>query len=505
MIGRKTAVIISMILCFAIVPDAGAFAVTNSGQAPNTSDIAEQDIEQIQQDAADGSAYESTEVPEGTSPAAGSEQETQGGALTTQETQGRALATQETQGGALAEQDITMQSNGTQTTTKPSTTGKPVVKKLPVTARFRLSGWDTTFKNRVNRNANLPATTIPRSFLLNAKRKSIELRWIKPVAVGAIDGYIVLRKVGKSNRYYELKRLARSKTSYIDKSAKKKNTKYAYMIVGYKKGKIIRISPNATPWVVGYTTASKKIKNLYRTSIINARAVSTIRLGSAAVAVARVPSNTAHKYLRWYSGNSRIVTVNDRGRITAKGVGTTKISVRTATGRVTSMTIRVVKPAPRPGMLQVMQSWVGFSESNKKHRSIIDIYNTYLPHPRGFRMTYSAAWCDACISAAAIASGNAETVGVECGVPSHISIFKKKGIWIEDGTITPRPGDIIVFAWSRSKQPNNSSGSHIGIVESVSNGKITTIEGNYRDKVGKRTIKIGWGYIRGYARPNYVK
>lgn len=37
------------------------------------------------------------------------------------------------------------------------------------------------------------------------------------------------------------------------------------------------------------------------------------------------------------------------------------------------------------------------------------------------------------------------------------------------------------------------------------NGKITVIEGNMDDGVvGRRTIPIGWGYIRGYAVPKYA-
>src|SRR5699024_6419405 len=35
--------------------------------------------------------------------------------------------------------------------------------------------------------------------------------------------------------------------------------------------------------------------------------------------------------------------------------------------------------------------------------------------------------------------------------------------------------------------------------------KITVIEGNYSTtgSVARRTINVGWGYIRGYARPKY--
>ena len=34
---------------------------------------------------------------------------------------------------------------------------------------------------------------------------------------------------------------------------------------------------------------------------------------------------------------------------------------------------------------------------------------------------------------------------------------------------------------------------------------ITAIEGNRGEKVDRRVIPLGWGYIRGYAAPRYEK
>jgi hypothetical protein len=91
---------------------------------------------------------------------------------------------------------------------------------------------------------------------------------------------------------------------------------------------------------------------------------------------------------------------------------------------------------------------------------------------------------------------------VGCG--KHIEIFKKLGIWEEDGTVIPKPGDIIVFNWNDATQPNDDRASHIGFVEEVHGNTIITIEGNMSEKVGRRTINVGWGYIRGFARPKYA-
>ena len=154
-------------------------------------------------------------------------------------------------------------------------------------------------------------------------------------------------------------------------------------------------------------------------------------------------------------------------------------------------------------VLNVMRSWLGFSEYNGKFKQIIDLYNSVRPLPRGYALEYTDEWCDGTVSAAAIKAGAQDIIGRECGCEQHIAIFKEKGIWIEDGTIRPEPGYVIVYNWGDSTQPNDGYSDHIGYVESVSGNIITAIEGNKNVSVERRNIPVGWGYIRGYAKPKY--
>ena len=155
--------------------------------------------------------------------------------------------------------------------------------------------------------------------------------------------------------------------------------------------------------------------------------------------------------------------------------------------------------------LNIARSWLGLKEADGSHRQIIDIYNSFLPHPRSYQVTYSDAWCDATVSAIFIRLGATDIIGgIECGVEEHIKKFMAAGIWIEDGSITPKPGDLITYNWEDSTQPNDGYADHIGIVESVVNGQITTIEGNVSDMVKRCYIPVGYGKIRGFARPKYV-
>ena len=86
----------------------------------------------------------------------------------------------------------------------------------------------------------------------------------------------------------------------------------------------------------------------------------------------------------------------------------------------------------------------------------------------------------------------------------HVRKLKNKGIWIEDWAITPQKGDMLGYNWDDGTQPNDGYSDHIGYVEKVSGGIITTIEGNYSNAVKRREIPVGHGNIRGYARPKYA-
>lgn len=157
-------------------------------------------------------------------------------------------------------------------------------------------------------------------------------------------------------------------------------------------------------------------------------------------------------------------------------------------------------------IIKTMQSWIGKSRAAGTHHDIIDIYNSYTPRARNYKVTYSDSFCDATVSAAFIKNNAIDLIGgPECGVNEHIKLFKAKGIWIEDGTVVPKPGWIVTFAWKKSTQPNDVFGDHIGIVEKVEGSTITTIEGNMSGGVvGRRTMPVGYGYIRGYAAPAYA-
>lgn len=154
-------------------------------------------------------------------------------------------------------------------------------------------------------------------------------------------------------------------------------------------------------------------------------------------------------------------------------------------------------------VLDVMRGWLHYSEANGKFKEIIDLYNSVKPLPRGYAVKYTDEWCDTTVSAAGIKAGCTDLIGRECGCEEHVKIFKQLGIWEEDGTVVPETGWVIVYNWDKATQPNDGYSDHIGFVESVKDNTIVCFEGNKGESVERRSIPVGWGYIRGFAKVKY--
>lgn len=155
-------------------------------------------------------------------------------------------------------------------------------------------------------------------------------------------------------------------------------------------------------------------------------------------------------------------------------------------------------------VIEQAKAWIGRKESDGSHKEIINIYNNHRPLARGYKVKYTDSWCATFVSAVAIKCGCTDVIPTECGCEQMIELFKKSGTWVENENRTPKPGDIIFYDWADNGVGDNKGYSdHVGIVESVSGGKITVIEGNYSDGVGRRVIAVNGKGIRGYGVPKY--
>ena len=109
-------------------------------------------------------------------------------------------------------------------------------------------------------------------------------------------------------------------------------------------------------------------------------------------------------------------------------------------------------------------------------------------------------WCNMFVSWVCNQAGvPTDIVPKQSYVPTTYSWYKSRNLFKARGTYNPIVGDIVLFDYNGNGNPD-----HIGFVESVSNGKLITIEGNKSKKVMRCTYNLNNTGIFGYCVPNYT-
>ena len=331
-------------------------------------------------------------------------------------------------------------------------------------------------------------------------------------------------------RWYEATRQANGDYKVSVKASDHKNSTGKYFVHLYY------IQNDGTRIGVGGTTTDVEFRNAKTKTQAYIKDVNSNN-GTYTVVVDQAPQGRQIKNIRvaawsqahqenlyWYStapsGMHTEVQVSAANHQYQKGNYTTHVYVDYVDGGVegfnlgqTALSPRVtadqtaynphVSNGQRDRILRAAASLVGVRGGSAAHHQLINDYNSVRPLPVGYAVKNSDDWCDIFVTTVFQREGLSGLIGRECGVERHIQIFKHLGIWNEDGSSTPKAGDIITFNWDQNSQPNNGFADHIGIVESVSNGFIHTIEGNSNDQVRRNTYRIGHGNIRGFASPRY--
>lgn len=283
--------------------------------------------------------------------------------------------TEETTTEEASDAELTAQAEDTEV---PEDQPAPVVIAAPKTARsFKISGYSVKFKSDVLVEQNLNKNAAPKRARITGNRNSIKVSWTKTKATSAIDGYIILRRAGKTKTYTEIKRVGKSTASFTDKTAKKKNTVYTYIVTSYKKdsGKI-HISP-CTSWASGVTTRSK-LKNGYKATISKTSA--NLQVGGTVtlkIKYSKPKTIQSSSSFRWSSDNSKIAKVS-KGKVTAVAPGATVIRGLTASGREYKCEVKVVG-AFKPGKPTVSRDYsttesIGIMWGKTKHATSYDVY-----------------------------------------------------------------------------------------------------------------------------------
>ena len=161
----------------------------------------------------------------------------------------------------------------------------------------------------------------------------------------------------------------------------------------------------------------------------------------------------------------------------------------------------------RQKVADTITGWVGSTRGSAGHKEILQIYNSYSPLARGYKVQQGDAYCATTVSATWIRCGIAAYTGTECSVGYLVEEARKRGIWVENDAYTPKVGDAVCYDWQDSGAGDNLGWpDHIGIVTAVTGSTFTVTEGNISGgTVGKRTMMVNGRYIRGYICPKYAE
>ena len=333
-------------------------------------------------------------------------------------------------------------------------------------------------------------------------------------------------------RWYEATRQANGEYKVSVKASDHKNSTGKYHVHLYY------IQNDGSRVGAGTTTTEVKFRNLTTNTQTGIKNVNS-GAGTFTVTVDQAPQGRRIKNIRvaawsqahqenlyWYttapSGTHTEVQVSAANHQYQKGNYTTHVYVDYVDGGVEGFDLGQTALSPRETVdqaaytprvtngqrdrvLRAAANLVGVRSGSAAHHQLVKDYNSINPLPVGYAVKNSDDWCDVFVTTVFQREGLSHLIGRECGVERHIQIFKRLGIWNEDGASTPKAGDIITFNWDQDSQPNNGFADHIGIVERVENGLIHTIEGNSGvvGTVKRNVYRIGHGNIRGFATPRY--
>lgn len=145
-------------------------------------------------------------------------------------------------------------------------------------------------------------------------------------------------------------------------------------------------------------------------------------------------------------------------------------------------------------LYKIAAQYIGVKQGSRKHKEIIDCYNTITPLPRGYRVKYTDSWCAAFVSFVIKKSGYQGADVFECSAQKMFDRFKKAG-YVLKGKSSGRVNDIIFYDWD-----TNGTSDHVGIIQGISTDCYCVIEGNKSKQVGVRTIAKNDKTIKGVAR-----
>jgi hypothetical protein len=321
----------------------------------------------------------------------------------------------------------------------------------------------------------------PENVTTKGKKSKITIEWSE---VKGAAGYKVYRASSADGKY---KKVITTKSNSGVNKAVKKGKKYFYKVRAYKKSKGKKIYGEYSEPVEGMTKV-KRPKNV--------KAV-IAEDGTVTVTWSKVKGADGYQLQRALLDDGKYKSIGKTKDLSFTDVITEKGEYSYRVRAYSKVNGKKQKgdysAGGRYDAVTQARSWVGAKESNGSHKKIIDVFNDY--NPSCGKIGYSTPWCAAFVSAVAIKTNTTDIIPVHSYCPTMLARFKDKSF---KKKYKPQGGDVVFYDWNRNKVPD-----HVGMIESVSGKNVTAIEGNYSDRVKRRTFKKGYSCLLAYGLPDY--
>lgn len=207
-------------------------------------------------------------------------------------------------------------------TTKPTESTKPTQATQPTTKPQSVNDADKTISKTDTDNGDPKGSTFAPITLkaTSSSKKAVKLSWAK--VKGAKGYYIYGAKCGNSLK--KIKTVSSGTTKFTVKKLKK-GTYYKYLVMAYKtqNGKKVTASMSK---VVHVTTTGKAYGNpskvIYKKTSVSVKRNQSMTLKPTVKVTKKIKKHVA---LRFESTNTKVVTVNSKGKITGKSKGSATI------------------------------------------------------------------------------------------------------------------------------------------------------------------------------------
>lgn len=187
---------------------------------------------------------------------------------------------------------------------------------------------------------------------------------------------------------------------------------------------------------------------------------------------------------------------------TTAPVTTTKATTKVTTTKKPDTTKAPEVIIPETGVAESAAEIVriAISQIGVKEKATNNVkYNTWYYGGKVSGSSY--AWCGVFISWCADQAGIPQSVIPKSASSNYFcNWYKDRGLYTKySSSYVPKVGDLIFIDWGGGR----SSIDHVGIVVAVEDGIVTTVEGNYGNKVACNTYALNDRDIVGYASPKY--